>query len=259
MMTMVSAQSRIEKISAMFVKCTIHFRKALHMSPVCSYETVMQAMHYLMPKQWNEKEKMFTVVLKVAMFHGSNRAFYDALAIRLIDHIENSSFNLKLKGIAFNLKEKIFLDVLISDSKYALISGILVFGCFLIYAQSIFFTAMVLTTVVLSIGLGFYIYSVALGIDFFPFINLLVLVLLIAIGADDAFVLSVYFRSEKKKLSYLSYEVGNPYLPTYKEADALRAALRNSLHHSLLSMFITSATTAIAFLTNLTSSIIVLR
>ena len=116
--------------------------------------------------------------------------------------------------------------------------------------------------------------QVVLGIDFFPFINLLVLVLLIAIGADDAFVLSVYFRSEKKvgilfitfshsppyqKLSYLSYEVGNPYLPTYKESDALRAALRNSLHHSLLSMFVTSATTAIAFLTNLTSSIIVLR
>ena len=57
------------------------------------------------------------------MFHGSNRAFYDALATRLIDHIENSPLKLKLKGIAFNLKEKIFLDVLISDSKYALISG----------------------------------------------------------------------------------------------------------------------------------------
>uniref|UniRef100_A0A1I7XG82 SSD domain-containing protein n=1 Tax=Heterorhabditis bacteriophora TaxID=37862 RepID=A0A1I7XG82_HETBA len=56
-----------------------------------------------------------------------------------------------------------------------------------------------------------------------------------------------------------SWRIGDPYNPLYRESDRVAHALRCSLSHSLVSMFVTSITTAVAFLSNLSSEIIVLR
>ncbi|VDO31701.1 unnamed protein product [Heligmosomoides polygyrus] len=61
------------------------------------------------------------------------------------------------------------------------------------------------------------------------------------------------------KSSEQSYHIGDPYVPLYKERDRIARAIRRSLRHSLASMFVTSATTAVAFISNLTSEIIVIR
>ncbi|KAK6037738.1 hypothetical protein COOONC_24757 [Cooperia oncophora] len=106
-------------------------------------------------------------------------------------------------------------------------------------------------------GVAFFFYTVILRINFFPSLNLLAFVLMIAVGADDAFLLLVYYRRFRKAKEE-PYHIGDPYVPLYKERDRMIRAIRSSLRHSLASMFVTSATTAVAFISNLSSAIIVL-
>ncbi|CAD6193196.1 unnamed protein product [Caenorhabditis auriculariae] len=224
---------------------------------ICSASSINQVIHFLLPKS-QSKQNIISVVLKVTMYNGKDREFYDQLEKNLAKYLGDSE-STQLVGVSFYLKDKIFVESLRNDTILAGISAFLVFFCFLVYSRSVLFTFFILLIVAFSTTVAFFIYSVILGIDFFPFINLLVVVLLVSIGADDAFLLLVYFRREVKKLSNLEYKIGTIYIPLYRKTDLIARSLRLSLHHALSSMFVTSLTTAIAFLTNLASPVLVLR
>ncbi|KAF1750478.1 hypothetical protein GCK72_017028 [Caenorhabditis remanei] len=224
----------------------------------CSAFSINQVNNWLLPMD-NSTEVMVTVVLKITMWNGvDDREVYDNLIDRLKSHFEQNPHT-RMAGVSLNMKNRVFQEKIRSDSLIAGLSAFLVFTCFLIYSRSLVFTCIILIVVTLSAGVAFFVYTEILGIDFFPFINLLVVVILISIGADDAFLLLVYYRREVEKMSHLEYKIGSIYIPLYRESDLLSRSLRLSLHHSLVSMFVTSLTTAITFLTNLTSPVIVLR
>uniref|UniRef100_A0A915DS74 Peptidase M41 domain-containing protein n=1 Tax=Ditylenchus dipsaci TaxID=166011 RepID=A0A915DS74_9BILA len=128
-------------------------------------------------------------------------------------------------------------------------------------------------------GGGILFYSTVFGITFFPFINLLVIVVAIAIGADDAFLLTFQYEKAKKEIeqclakslnidpeyslpncscrgSYCYYSLA--LLNLRKSVDYNALAMRSALRHAAGAMFVTSATTAVAFLTNVFSDILVL-
>ncbi|VDL76609.1 unnamed protein product [Nippostrongylus brasiliensis] len=219
----------IEKLRSAVEECRNNSTHSM-----CSSPLIQQVAHYLLPKDPVTHNDLVAVILK--------------------DHFVG---DVALKGAFFNVKNMEFHHSLLNDAKIAAVSALLVLTCFLLYSRSFLYTFIISVIIFLSMGIAFFFYTVILRIHFFPPINLLALVLMIAVGADDAFLLLVYF-SKYKKTGEEPYRPGDPYIPLYKERDRLVRAIRCSLRHSLASMFVTSATTAIAFISNLTSDIIVL-
>ncbi|KAK6754892.1 hypothetical protein RB195_013708 [Necator americanus] len=223
--------------------------------PICSSQLFGQIFNYLLPRSKNSN--YVSILLKIAASDGGGGSlqFYNKLLESLKNHLAPEII---LKGAFFNVKNNEFLHALANDTKIASISAVLVLSCFLFYTRSVFYTFIIFVIFFLSMGIAFFFYTVILRINFFPALNVLVLVLMIAVGADDAFLLLVYYR-RYKKLKVEPYQIGEPYIPLYKEHDRVIRAIRASMRHSLASMFVTSATTAVAFISNLSSDIIVLR
>ncbi|GIX99534.1 protein dispatched homolog 1 [Caerostris extrusa] len=78
---------------------------------------------------------------------------------------------------------------------------------------------------------------------FFPFINLLTIVIIIGIGADDACIYCKIWSCAKAE----------------KNNGTLVKLVRDTLHHACLSMFVTSVTTAVAFFGSAVSNITAVR
>uniref|UniRef100_A0A1I7T557 MFS domain-containing protein n=1 Tax=Caenorhabditis tropicalis TaxID=1561998 RepID=A0A1I7T557_9PELO len=136
----------------------------------------------------------------MTMWNGvDDREVYDNLIDTLQKHLEKNPFT-RMVGISLNMKNRVFQETIYSDSLIAGFSALLVFTCFLIYSRSLVFTLVILFVVSFSAGVAFFVYTTILGIDFFPFVNLLVVVILISIGADDSFLLLVYYRREVELL-----------------------------------------------------------
>ncbi|KAI6186720.1 CBR-PTD-2 protein [Aphelenchoides besseyi] len=96
-------------------------------------------------------------------------------------------------------------------------------------------------------------YRIVFRIHFFPFINLLAIVVGIVIGVDDALLLSYQFKLAKQHERYSSN------IDLFDDFDSQKNAMRTALVHAAISMFVTSATTVIAFFTNFMSNIVVLK
>ncbi|KAL6742453.1 hypothetical protein Aduo_015601 [Ancylostoma duodenale] len=225
--------------------------------PMCNSQLIAQVLNYLLPRPSYSNNNYVAIVLKIPAsdrLPGSLQFYNDLLEL----FQKHFSRDIYVRGAFFNVKNDEFLRALVKDTYIAFISAALVLTCFLIYSRSIFYTVIITTIIFLSMGIAFFFYTMIFRIDFFPSLNLLALVLMIAVGADDAFLLMVYYR-KYKKFKVEPYHVGDPYVPLYKEHDRIIRAIRSSVRHSLTSMFVTSATTAVAFISNLTSYIIVLR
>uniref|UniRef100_A0A7E4VIR0 SSD domain-containing protein n=1 Tax=Panagrellus redivivus TaxID=6233 RepID=A0A7E4VIR0_PANRE len=207
--------------------------------------------------------------------------FYSTL-LDTLETFYDGSDGIKLRGLFVGAQEFFFKSSLMAD---IILGGValipVVLGIFF-YSKSFIFTIVILAGMLLAIGAACFVYSVVLGISFFPFINLLVVVIAIAVGADDAFLLSYQFQKHKSELKLknsklLTFDSDSPPkcdadgysykfhgLPEDKEflssnTELVRNATRAALGHAGAAMFVTSATTAVAFLTNCFSSILILR
>lgn len=97
-----------------------------------------------------------------------------------------------VKVVAFDLgedfKNELFNDLLLADHWLIALGFVFVMTCMWIYTSSIFITIMTIIAVIFSLGLAYFVYAFILQISFFPFMNLLAIVVIIGIGADDAFI-----------------------------------------------------------------------
>uniref|UniRef100_A0A0R3RIZ9 SSD domain-containing protein n=1 Tax=Elaeophora elaphi TaxID=1147741 RepID=A0A0R3RIZ9_9BILA len=179
---------------------------------------------------------------------------------------------LKLVGAQFGVKEGLFVQELRSDVRLGVFAIIFVVFIILMYTDSFFYTFCISATLLLSIGVAFFVYTVILGIKFFPFLNLLAMILVVAVGADDAFLFMYQYRKHKEDASrkwspaLLNCDINNikeehsdkEELMEYHRRRVI-SGLSDALSHAAISMFVTSATTSVAFFANLVSEIIVLR
>ena len=78
------------------------------------------------------------------------------------------------------LKDSLFHEYLLEDVVYLGVAVCLIVFLVLCYTQSFFLTLATFLSILYSLSLAYFIYSFVLGIDFFPFMNLLAAV--IAIG-----------------------------------------------------------------------------
>uniref|UniRef100_A0A915J551 SSD domain-containing protein n=1 Tax=Romanomermis culicivorax TaxID=13658 RepID=A0A915J551_ROMCU len=159
--------------------------------------------------------------------------------------------NLRLKGLNLGIKLNLYGETLIQDSKFVLIAAILATTICIFYSGSLFYSTSVGLSLLYSVGLAYFFYSTVFRIDFFPFINLLVVVLLVGIGADNTFVLKHIFDDALSSTTRI--ECPDNHDPR-KYANLRRAIARASK-----SMFITNATTAAAFYANYVSDVIVMK
>ncbi|KAK6046167.1 hypothetical protein COOONC_16327, partial [Cooperia oncophora] len=250
------------------LQSTLHECRKDPQLPKCETPLIQQVRHYLLPTAMTDGNRYVAVILKIPASDNRQGSFefYKALLKALQNKFVG---DVSLKGSFFNVKNTEFIYALQSDAKIAAVSAVLVLACFLLYSRSFLYTFVILSIIFLSMGVAFFFYTVILRINFFPSLNLLAFVLMIAVGADDAFLLLVPFTGILQKIQEEHlvlgikakeepYHIGDPYVPLYKERDRMIRAIRSSLRHSLASMFVTSATTAVAFISNLSSAIIVL-
>ncbi|XP_057626625.1 protein dispatched homolog 1 isoform X1 [Chionomys nivalis] len=211
------------------------------------YNAVYQILHYLVDKDFiTPKTADYAVpALKYSMLFSPTEKGESMMNIYL-DNFENwnsSDGITTVTGIEFGIKHSLFQDYLLMDTVYPAIAIVIVLLIMCVYTRSMFITLMTMFAIISSLIVSYFLYRVVFNFEFFPFMNLTALIILVGIGADDAFVLC---------------DVWN-----YTKFDKPRAetseAVSITLQHAALSMFVTSFTTAAAFYANYVSNITAIR
>ncbi|EZA51791.1 hypothetical protein DMN91_003866 [Ooceraea biroi] len=161
--------------------------------------------------------------------------FYNA-----IDNDDLTYGDFHVQGMQLGLKTTLFDEQLVSDSRLLLGSFIFITLCIWAYTGSIILTITTIFTVLFSLGISYAVYTLVLRITFFPFMNLLAIVVAIGIGADDAFVYCKIYESGKQQK---------------RSNDGLRCLIQETMKHAFPSMFVTSFTTAVAFFASSVSNV----
>ncbi|XP_017287881.1 protein dispatched homolog 1 [Kryptolebias marmoratus] len=223
------------------VKCTGVHRKCT------KYNAVYQILHFLVDKDFLSPKSLEhpPPVLKHSMLFSPTEKGESMMNIYL-DNFENwnaSDGITTVTGIEFGIKHDLFQDYLLTDTVYPAIAIVIVLLVMCVYTRSVFITLMTIIAIISSLIVSYFLYRMVFNFEFFPFMNLTALIILVGIGADDAFVLC---------------DVWN-----YTKFDKPRAELAETvgvtLQHAALSMFVTSFTTAAAFYANYVSNITAIR
>ncbi|XP_066533125.1 protein dispatched homolog 1 [Hoplias malabaricus] len=211
------------------------------------YNAVYQILHFLVDKDFlNPKTADFlSPVLKYSMLFSPTEKGESMMSIYL-DNFENwntSDGVTTMTGIEFGIKHNLFQEYLLTDTMYPAIAIVIVLVVMCVYTKSVFITIMTMFAIISSLIVSYVLYRVVFNFEFFPFMNLTALIILVGIGADDAFVLC---------------DVWN-YTKIDKPNSELSETVNITLQHAALSMFVTSFTTAAAFYANYVSNITAIR
>ena len=141
------------------------------------------------------------------------------------------------------LKFVLFNELLIADIIYPAIAMLIILAILWFYTESVLLTLLLLLSVVSALVVAYFIYMVVFSLKFFPFLNVTTLIFLVGIGADDAFVFTDVWRQAKK----------------YNPGACLTKITAETFKHASMSMFVTSFTTAAAFIANFSSQITTIK
>ncbi|XP_014345484.1 protein dispatched homolog 1 [Latimeria chalumnae] len=223
------------------LKCTNVPRKCT------KYNAVYQILHYLVDKDFLSPKTTDYVIpaLKYSMLFIPTEKGESMMKIYL-DNFENwncSDGVTTITGIEFGIKHNLFQDYLLMDTVYPAIAIVIVLLVMCVYTKSMFITLMTMFAIISSLIVSYFLYRIVFDFEFFPFMNLTALVILVGIGADDAFVLCDVWN-------YTKFD---------KPHAELSETVSITLQHAALSMFVTSFTTAAAFYANYVSNITAIR
>ncbi|XP_045393022.1 protein dispatched homolog 1 isoform X1 [Lemur catta] len=222
--------------------------KCTHVPRKCTkFNAVYQILHYLVDKDFLAPKTagLAAPALKYSMLFSPTEKGQSMMSIYL-DNFENwnsSDGVTTVTGIEFGIKHSLFQDYLLMDTVYPAIAIVIVLLVMCVYTKSMFITLMTMFAIISSLIVSYFLYRVVFNFEFFPFMNLTALIILVGIGADDAFVLCDVWT----------------YTKCDKPHAATSEAVSVTLRHAALSMFVTSFTTAAAFYANYVSSITAIR
>lgn len=160
------------------------------------------------------------------------------------------------------IKNALFDECLLTDAWLVGLGGIFVLISMWMYTSSLFVTVNTVIAIALSLGLSYFTYVIVFELKFFPFMNLLVLIVIVGIGSDDAFIFMkiwhcVQLERAKKStncpLTPTSSLTSDPYSPDTN--DSLVSVMSKTLEHAAVTMLVTSLTTAAAFYASYVNSI----
>ncbi|KFB38757.1 AGAP004140-PA-like protein [Anopheles sinensis] len=169
------------------------------------------------------------------------------------------------------LKNALFDECLLRDGWLIGLGGVFVVLCMWLYTGSLFVTLMTVVAVAFSLGIAYFIYSFIFELTFFPFMNLLAVIVVVGIGADDAFIFLKIWQCTIVDRMKCGGGIVIPIAPSTSAAchaevtgrggnsDTLVEIMGSTLRHAALSMLVTSLTTAAAFYASYVSSITAVR
>jgi len=144
----------------------------------------------------------------------------------------------------FGVKQDLFDQYLISDLIWFCLAVVCIAFAVCLYTRSVFVALSAFSFIFFAVVLAYFVYGVVMRIAFFPFMNLLALVILVGIGVDDVFVYVSIWRQAKSERD------------TRPPSQLAKTVICRATPSALAS----SATTAAAFFAGAaTSNVIVLR
>lgn len=144
-----------------------------------------------------------------------------------------------IASLDIGLKDTMFERLLVEDTRYLIVAFVCVVGILWLYSRSFLVVLLTSMNLVSSLGGAFLIYKWIYGISFFPFMNLMTTIILIAVGTDSTFILiSIWYKQLEDK-----------------GRRSIEDVLVLFLSQSWTSTLLTNGTTALALLASLSSDI----
>nr|KAG5693377.1 hypothetical protein BaRGS_015664 [Batillaria attramentaria] len=166
--------------------------------------------------------------------------------VEVYEHLENLPRvyqGVEVAGAYFAVKYRLFERYLLSDSVWLGLAGAFIFLAMWAYTTSIFVTVMSFMAIFWALVTAYFLYTFVFEINFFPYMNMVTVVMMIGIGTDDLFIYCKVWQLAKSE----------------KNNGVLEKIICDTLRHSVLSMLVTSLTTAAAFYANYVSDITAIR
>ncbi|XP_063242455.1 protein dispatched isoform X2 [Bacillus rossius redtenbacheri] len=209
--------------------------------PECSrHNAAYNVLHFLLDSAYlppgdvtNNSLSNVMLILPVAQSEAA-MPFYH----RLDSHLLRQG-SVKVTAIEFGLKNTLFDECLVRDTWMIGAGGLFILLCMWWYTGSLFLTVMTTIAIAFSLGISYFMYTLVFELSFFPFMNLLASIVVIGIGADDAFIFCKVWQCSKVE----------------KNNSSLVRLVDETLRHATLSMFVTTLTTAAAFYASYVTSI----
>ena len=145
----------------------------------------------------------------------------------------------EIVGVDVRNRFPIFSHFLFREMVFMVVGMGLIFIIMGLYLKSALITLFTLFDVLFSFGIGYFLYQVVFNIPHFPFLGFLSVLLLIAIAADDVFI--IYDAYEQAREAYPDKDIA------YWMSD--------TMNHAALSILVTSLTTGAALFANIVSDI----
>ncbi|KAK2158928.1 hypothetical protein LSH36_161g00041 [Paralvinella palmiformis] len=182
----------------------------------------------------------------IALPHGWYLDSKDLLLKYYLDHFETEAVqdgDIVVPALHMNIENDLFNRYVQEDITLYAVAMAMVIVVLLLYLQSFVLMIAVVTNVIITLCLSYFVYYYVIQMHFFPFINLIAALLLIAISADDVFIIYDLWRKEVRLNPDSSYETN----------------MSETLRKGGLSIFVTSLTTAASLLANIANEITTIR
>ncbi|RUS87455.1 hypothetical protein EGW08_004771 [Elysia chlorotica] len=160
-----------------------------------------------------------------------------------LDSLPRTVQGITVVGAHFGVKHLLFERYIISDSFWIGVACAVIFFCMWIYTTSLFVTVAAIISMFWAVEVAYFLYTFVFKIKFFPYMNMVALVLMVGIGADDLFLYCKVWHLAKSE----------------KNNGVLEKIVSDTLRHTALSMLVTSLTSAAAFYANYVSDITSIR
>ena len=144
-----------------------------------------------------------------------------------------------VSAMQLGVKQVVFDQLLLADTVWLAAAATATMLAIWAYTQSAFVTALTLVSMLVALDVAFVVYTCVFSIRFFPFVNLLAVVVLVAVGADGVFVFCRAWRCAKLD----------------SDGATLTRLVADTLHQAALPICVTSLSTAAAFYANAVSSV----
>ena len=143
-----------------------------------------------------------------------------------------------------DIKGELFSSMMLTESYSFAVLFIVVYALILFHTGSFWITTCGAFQIFMAFVWGFTLYNVVAWMNFFPFLNLIALFLILGIGADDIFV---YVDAWKQSFSTLPRDC------------PLENRIQFAITRAGGSMLVTTITTSVSFLANITNSITAIK
>lgn len=106
-------------------------------------------------------------------------SWYLFVSFILFPHSSLKNELINVPAMDLGLKNALFDECLISDGWLVVLSGLFMVVCMCFYTSSVFITVMTIVAIFFSLGVSYFIYMFIFKLTFFPFMNILAVIVII--------------------------------------------------------------------------------